>query len=177
MRRPAAQPPPHPPLLKLQGVDRQSARVFHAFMRLLHLHRQATLKSLAARGWAFSQMGCLRALAQNDGMSQKDLAELLHLSRPSITTMLNAIEGQGVISRRTDAQDRRLTRVYLTRKGREIEHEMHTGVAYYINHTVGALSADEQKSLERLLTRLADNIARTMKDSIADQDATVGAAE
>ena len=158
-------PPPHPPLMELEGVDPQATSVFRAFMRTLHLHRQALLKSLAEQGRSFSQVGCLRVLANNDGMSQRDVADTLHLSRPSVTTMLHAMEEQGLVTRRADERDRRLTRVYLTDAGRELEHEMHAGISDYIKHTVGALAPDEQATLERLLNKLSDNIAQSIDRS------------
>ncbi len=176
MHRPPTSPP-HGPNLDLEGVDPQATSVFRAFMRTLHLHRQALLKSLAEQGRSFSQVGCLRVLANNDGMSQRDLAEMLHLSRPSVTTMLHAMEEQGLITRRADDQDRRLTRVYLTDSGRVLEREMQAGVADYIKHTVGALEPDEQETLERLLNKLNDNIAQSIADPTTEEDVTVGAAE
>ena len=176
MQKPGTSPP-HGPNLDLEGVDPQTTSVFRAFMRTLHLHRQALLKSLAEQGRSFSQVGCLRVLASNDGMSQRDLAETLHLSRPSVTTMLHAMEDEGLITRRADEQDRRLTRVYLTKDGRQLEHEMHAGVADYIKHTVGALEPEEQQTLERLLNKLNDNIAQSIAEPTIEEDETMGAAE
>ena len=43
---------------------------------------------------------------------------MLHLSRPSVTAMLQALEKSGAIERRSDERDQRLTRVYLTDEGR-----------------------------------------------------------
>ncbi len=167
---------PHAPNLELEGVDPLSTSVFRTFMRTLQLHRQAVTKSLAERGRGFSQVGCLRVLAENDGISQRDLAETLHLSRPSISTMLHAMEEEGAIVRRPDERDRRLTRVYLTDTGRELEAEMRTGIADYINRTIGTLSRDEREALERLLGKLAESIAETITE-LPETEAAIGAAE
>ncbi len=171
--------PPHPPITELEGGDPQSTRAFRAFMRTLHLHRQATLKSLNAQGRGFSQVGCLRVLAENDGMSQRDLAETLHLSRPAVTTILHTMEEAGEIERRPDEHDRRLTRVYLTDEGRIVEQRMRAGVADYISHTIGALTPAESETLEHLLGKLSDSIETTMTEPTTEveDDLTKGAAE
>ncbi len=161
---------PHGPHLELEGVDPLSTRVFGAFMKALHLHRQAVTKALASQGRNFSQVGCLRVLADNDGMSQRDLADTLHLSRPSVTTMLHAMEAEGAIVRRPDDHDRRLTRVYLTDSGRALEQGMRAGLADYLNRTVGTMSKGDRETLERLLGKLADSIADTLADSPVEGD-------
>jgi DNA-binding MarR family transcriptional regulator len=134
-------------------------------MKTLHLHRQAVTKALAEQGRPFSQVGCLKVLADNDGISQRDLAETLHLSRPSVTTMLHAMEDEGAILRRPDEHDRRLTRVYLTDRGRNIETKMRAGLAQYINRTIGSMSKTDRRELERLFGRLSASIADTLADS------------
>jgi DNA-binding MarR family transcriptional regulator len=161
---------PHGLHTELEGVDPLSTRVFAAFMKTLHLHRQAILKSLSDSGRGFSQVGCLRVVADNDGISQRDLADTLHLSRPSVTTMLHSMEEEGAIVRRPDERDRRLTRVYMTDAGRAIEQEMRAGMADYINRTVGTLSTADREALEQLLNKLSESIANTLADPPAEED-------
>jgi DNA-binding MarR family transcriptional regulator len=160
---------PHGPHMELEGVDPLSTRVFGAFMKALHLHRQAVTKALTSQGRNFSQAGCLRVVAENDGISQRDLAETLHLSRPSVTTMLHAMEDEGAIIRRPDARDRRLTRVYLTDSGRALEQGMRSGLADYVNRTIGSMSKPDRETLEDLLGKLAESIATTLVDSPAEE--------
>ena len=162
--------PPHGLHMELEGVDPLSTSVFGAFMRALHLHRQAVTKSLSDKGQRFTQAGCLWVLSGNDGISQRDLAETLHLSRPSVTTMLHAMEEEGAIVRRADEQDRRLTRVYLTDRGRTIEQEVRVGLADYINRTFGSMSKVDREGLERLLGELSDSIAVTLSDPTVEED-------
>ena len=47
----------------------------------------------------------LRFLSVNDGITQRDLAEALHVARPTVTKMLNAMEKAGLVRRRPDAAD------------------------------------------------------------------------
>lgn len=163
-------PAPHGHLTPLDGVDSASAAVFHAYMRTLHLHRAGMMRTLEEHGGRFGQSACLRGLAQHDGLSQRDLAESLHISAPTVTAMLSAMERDELIERRADEQDRRVTRVFLSPKGRQLEAAQRERFAGYINRTVGTLDPSDRAELARLLRMLGDAIERDMGASAAGGD-------
>jgi DNA-binding MarR family transcriptional regulator len=101
----------------------------------------------------------LRLLSQNDGMRQRDLAETLHLSPPRITSILQGLERSGAVSREPDADDQRVTRVFLTPEGRKRELEHRAAFEEYISQTIGALSQADRVELTRLLDEVSGNIA------------------
>ena len=154
----------HPPTLEFEGVDELTAQVFHAFRRAIQLQRQVVLRTLSQEGGHHGEAFCLRALADNDGISQRDLASMLHLSRPRVTKMLQALEASGVVERRSDERDRRLTRVFLTPEGRHRERELHARWADHINQTIGSLSEKDRRELGRLLDELSDHTSRILSD-------------
>ncbi|MCM3081388.1 MULTISPECIES: MarR family transcriptional regulator [Brevibacillus] len=59
----------------------------------------------------------LLRLAKTDGLIQKDLAEHILIKPASLTTMLTRMEKSGMVTRQTDSQDQRISRVFLTEKG------------------------------------------------------------
>jgi len=93
-------------------------------MRSLHLHRQLMVKLMADQDAHPGQAFALRMLGANDGISQRDLAEAMQLSRPAVTTMLQRMQKAGLIDRRPDERDQRVMRTYLTDQGRELESQM-----------------------------------------------------
>jgi len=145
---------------ELDGVDELSARVFRAFLTTLRLHKQQMMRSLAARGMHPGQAFCLRVLTTNDGTSQRDLADALHLARPTVTKMVQALERSGAVDRRPDPGDQRLTRVYLTASGRALEREMRQVAADYVSATISKLSEADRRELARLLEELGASIER-----------------
>lgn len=149
--------------LELEGVDPLSTRVFRAMLRTTHLQRQLMVKTLAAKGSHPGQAFCLRLVAENDGISQRDLADTLHLSRPRVTTMLQAMEKAGAIVRRTDPDDQRLTRVFLTDDGRRLDGELRALSSARVNETIGALPEADREELERLLGALADRVTDALR--------------
>ncbi len=89
-------------------------RVFGALHRAMHGHRQLMARKLAERDVPPGQALCMRAVSHHDGITQRDLAEMLGLSRPTVTVMLQKLERAGLIERRADEADQRYTRIYLT---------------------------------------------------------------
>jgi MarR family transcriptional regulator, organic hydroperoxide resistance regulator len=155
---PGAVPPPEGGA----GIDGATSDVFQALGRVFHLHRQAMQRRLskpeAHHGEAFS----MRLLAHHDGMSQSDLADTLHLSRPRVTSILQGLEKAGAIRREADPIDQRVTRVFLTEEGRRREMENRAGFEEYVNGIIGRLSEDDKRQLARLLDEVSGNIALFM---------------
>lgn len=146
----------------MDGVDPLSFAVFGAFMRSIHLHRQLMTRLLAQKDSHPGQVFCLQMLAAHDGISQRDLAQRMHLSRPTVTTMLQRMEKAGSIVRRPDEADQRLTRVHLTDAGRALEAEMRVLFAEYIHAAFDPMTAKDREDLERLLGTVAENTARAL---------------
>jgi DNA-binding MarR family transcriptional regulator len=144
------------------AVEGSSALVFRAFMRVMRLHRQVMIRTLTARGAHPGQAFCLRMLAAHDGITQRDMAERMHLARPTLSRMLQAMERANMIARRPDAADQRLTRVYLTDAGRDREREFTAVASDYVNRTIGTMSEDDRCELARLLDQLADSLSRVL---------------
>ena len=148
---------------ELKGVDDLSARVFRAFLGTARMHMQLMVRTLADRGTHPGQAMCLRLLTVNDGVSQRDLADMLHVARPTVTKMLQGMEKAGLVERRSDAADQRLTRVYLTAAGRDAEEEMGVAAAEYVNATIATLPEDDRRELARLLEDLGACISEAME--------------
>ncbi len=146
-------------ILDLDGVDRLSARAFHALITTARLHVRSMSEALAGSGCHHGQAICLRLLSARDGATQRELAGLLDVAPPTVSKMLRALEQAGLVERRPDKADRRLTRVHLTSRGREREREISLAVGRYVDATFGALPERERRDLVRLLDRLGERIA------------------
>lgn len=146
----------------MAGLDTLSVEVFSAFRRAMHLNRQLLGRMMATHGDHPGAAGVLRALSESDGISQRDLAEVLHLSRPTVTTMLQRMELNGLIERWDDEADQRLTRIRLTEKGRSQSEMATESFTTYVDDTIGAMAESDRRELARLLNVLADNTAAAL---------------
>ena len=146
-----------------EEVDATTMAAFRAFKRAMMLHRRLLMATFAEESMHPAQAGCLQALAHRDGMSQSDLAEMLHVSRPTVTTMLQRMEGAEVIERRPDEADSRVTRVYLTEAGRALADEMHAGFVDMLNVSMGSMSDADKREFARILGAVNDHVESVLK--------------
>ena len=159
-----------PSFSEIRGVDPASLRVFHAFFRAMRLHRQLMFKMMSDKNIYPGQAGCLWVIGNHDGITQRDLARRLHVARPTVTVMLHKMEAAGLIARRPDEKDQRLTRIYLTDAGRRLQDEMNSTLTDFISASFSNMPADDLKDFERLLSSLCSIIDRELSspESVTD---------
>jgi MarR family transcriptional regulator, transcriptional regulator for hemolysin len=64
------------------------------------------------------------ALSKKDGINQRELAELLDLETPTLVRILDAMEAQNFVERRTPDSDRRAKQIFMTEAGKAIASEV-----------------------------------------------------
>lgn len=67
------------------------------------------------------QVYVLNELWDKDGQSQAEIMKTLGVSAPTITKMINSLVNSSFIQTRRCKNDARMTRVYLTKKGKVIQ--------------------------------------------------------
>ena len=159
-----------PSFSEIRGVDPASLRVFHAFFRAMRLHRQLMFRMMSDKDIYSGQAGCLWIIGNHDGIPQRDLARRLHVARPTITVMLHKMAAAGLIARRPDEKDQRLTRIYLTDAGRCLQDEMNSTLGDFINASFGEMSADDLGDFERVLSSLCSIIDRELSSPKSTHD-------
>ncbi|MCM1991357.1 MarR family winged helix-turn-helix transcriptional regulator [Oceanirhabdus seepicola] len=63
-------------------------------------------------------------LFMDDGVSQDDLSKQLFINKSAVARSISSLEKKNYVLRRTDKYDKRIKRVYLTEKSREIEEKL-----------------------------------------------------
>lgn len=106
---------------------------------------------------------CIRhagSLAEQ-GMKVSDISKRLQVTSPTITQLINSLEGNGLVERTIDPSDRRAVRITLTKQGSElIERAADTFLAS-INSLITALGEDESNRLADLLTQAYEHFNET----------------
>ena len=149
---------PHMAPPATRNVDQATLQAFQALGRVFHLQRQAMQRRLSNPDTHHGELISLRLLAATEGMSQRELAETLHLSRPRITSILQGLEKAGAVRREPDPDDQRITRVYLTAEGRRQEMVNRAAFEEYVNKTIGSLSETDKLELARILDQVSARI-------------------
>ncbi|WII38800.1 MarR family winged helix-turn-helix transcriptional regulator [Paenibacillus thiaminolyticus] len=115
-------------------------------------------KVVSPFGITVDQWEILVVLWEQEGITQKELAERLYKDQTNIARMLFKLETKGFIHRVTHETDRRALRVYLTSKGREIKDEImeHSIEAY--KKTIAGLTEEEVDNFRRTLAVMYNNV-------------------
>ena len=94
--------------------------VLGLFMRASHAYFQKSFRQLNNIGLHPGQPPMLWHIFQEEGLSQKELARRLQVKPPTVNVSLQRMERADYICRRQDEKDQRVSRIYLTEKGREL---------------------------------------------------------
>lgn len=112
------------------------------------------------KGMSFARANLLFAVhaAQvNDTSSRMvDIALDLGVTARTLTTMVDALEKQGLVERVPDANDRRAIQLELTDDGREALDPLAQALDVACEAVIGPLDDAERQTLLRLLTRLIE---------------------
>jgi len=107
-------------------------------------------------------------LVEEDGLSQSQLAARLGVEIGTVAKTVQRMEKEGLLIRRQDVEDARISRVYLTEKGRYLgEPALHIWKDLDACLVQG-MSQAEQLLFRRLLDQAAANFSRS-SFSLADE--------
>lgn len=93
-------------------------------------------------------------LGDSEGAPQTEIGRAFHLSAASVTSMLQRMERDGWVVRKTDPNDQRVSRVYLTEKARKLHQEARSNFLELEREVTGVLTAREQGELHTLLVKV-----------------------
>ena len=118
------------------------------------LHRQRADELLNEIGLHVGQEMLLSGLWQKEGITQTELAEYVKIQPATVTNMLQRLERGGFVERRSDVADQRISRVYTTEKGRNMEEAVEEAWSQLEQESFAGLNAEEGVLLRRLLLQV-----------------------
>jgi DNA-binding MarR family transcriptional regulator len=104
------------------------------------------------------QPAMLRALWAGDGVTHSALAGQLNKSPATITKTVKRMEKAGFVERKPDPRDERLSRVYLTAAGRDVQAAVEQVWREFELQAFAGFSQEEMATLRGLLQRVCHNI-------------------
>jgi DNA-binding MarR family transcriptional regulator len=125
-------------------------QTLHRLIRLMH--RRAHYRKRMQGGLYHGQATLLRLAAQKDGAIQRDLAVEMDVRPSSMTEMLTRLEMNGMVVRRQDESDQRVTRIFITEEGKKLAEQMNA--AADMEDIFDVLSSEEKHQLLAILEKL-----------------------
>ena len=101
-------------------------------------------------------------LQQEKGVpvNQRLIEETLHLKNPTVTGILNRLEGKGFVVRVASERDRRANIIVLTEKAHHMREEVLSAVARKEEALLSGFSEEEIDQLGALLAKMYANMSR-----------------
>lgn len=129
--------------------------------RILQIHRAHRNRAEAGfneLGLYTGQEWVLFQLWNKEGQTQTQLVSSLRVEPPTVTKTLDRLEKTGLVERRQDPDDARVSRVYLTPAGRVLEAKVRKVWDDLEALTTEGLSDVELALLRRLLDQIFQNL-------------------
>jgi DNA-binding MarR family transcriptional regulator len=130
------------------------------WVRLLESHNRmlSELRRRLAHDCTLPRFDLLANLEREDGQTLAALSRRMLVTAGNLTGLVDRAERDGVVERRPDPSDRRLSRVFLTSRGRELVQGLIPAHAQHVSELLSMLDATERRELRRLLGKLRDSL-------------------
>jgi DNA-binding MarR family transcriptional regulator len=135
-----------------------SNSLYHVFARVIKSHYKRIHSLLEEIGLYPGQHPMLFILGHKGGQSQKELAEKLKIKPATITVMITRMEKVGLVERKQDTEDQRISRVYLTEKGKEIFSLVKEKLEEINEECFKNFTEEEKVLLRRLFLQMLENL-------------------
>lgn len=102
-------------------------------------------------------------LHNHEGITQKELAEKLNVTPPTVAVMIRRMEKYELIEKKHDKNDRRIYRVHLSKKGREMIKELHKIFKELEIVVFENFDNEEKETLRNFLNKVVSNIEMSLE--------------
>ena len=137
-------------------------KIFSSFsfllVRLVRAHRSLVRHEMQALGLHRGQPHVLFALQKQDGRSNSELSSFLEITPATLTNKVKRMEKAGLVQRRRDPEDERISRIYLTDKGHGIMDTLRASMQEIEDVLLRGFTDAEVERLKADLRQVVDNL-------------------
>ena len=127
-------------------------------------HRSIMDARFREKGLYFGQPPILKYLSENKDATQKEIADYLHISAPSVATSLKRMEESGLVVRVENKEDARRNTVKLTKKGKELVEYADNLFLRVDDAAYKGFTEEELNMLTQFLERMNNNLTAFAKE-------------
>ncbi|MBQ8766741.1 MAG: MarR family transcriptional regulator [Clostridia bacterium] len=139
-------------------MEQKVEKLDTAFKRFHGLRREIIDAKFREYGLGFGQPPILKYLSDHENVTQKEIADCLHVSQPAIAKSLKKMEEAGFIVRLENKKDTRCHKLKLTKKGKEIVSFADDYFLNIDNITYTGFTEDEIELLSSFVERMNKNL-------------------
>lgn len=126
--------------------------------------RLAEMEMKKQLGLTPAQWKVILVLNIMDGLTQKEIAEKISIDGSTLVPVLDKMEQEGLVQRKTDPQDRRNNRIFLTDKSESTVDSI-IGIVFQLRKIVYAgISESEINSTKNVIRSILQNVDTAMNN-------------
>lgn len=150
------------------GFD-EKKETFQEFLKeLAHLYFLKVYNQMEDYGLHPGQVAVMKELEKREGRSQRELADLLHIKPPTVAVSIKRMEKSGFVERKQDEKDQRITRIYLTEYGKQVNKEISELLQKNEADLFIGFEEGEKYLFRRFLKQMIQNLHETMPQNVKE---------
>lgn len=128
--------------------------------KLIHRYGSLNFGRFQKLGIHPGQLPVFSILSRQEGVSLREMADLLHIKPPTVTVTIQRLEKAGFVCKKQDEKDQRIARIYLTEKGKNLGEEILALVRENEQTMMEGFSEEELVLLKAFLRRILENLSK-----------------
>lgn len=136
----------------------------HLLAQVCRLHHAHFHELLQNTGVFRGQPPVLEALMERDGQTHSELLERLHVKPATMTRMVQRMKRAGMLTTRRDPIDKRVSRVYITARGRDVRAALAQAFATSEADAFAGFTLEERVLLRRFLLQIRENLIKVVSE-------------
>lgn len=131
-------------------------RIWFRFLRIRQRAYGIMTRRLKDIGLSIAQFDLLSTLTESEGLSQRDLAERLYVTKGNVSGLVDRLVEAGLVDRRAIQGDRRSYALYLTQEGHRLAQVGMEAQRLFVEQTLGKLSQQDLVILDGTINQWRD---------------------
>lgn len=147
----------------------QDNTINFCLVRMIHSYTSLSFKKFMELGVHPGQLPVLKNVYENEGISLRELAKKIHVRPPTVTVTIQRLEKAGLVYKKADPVDLRVSRIYLTEEGKNIQIEIKALLDESEQILTQGFSEEELAVLRSYFERIVKNLVEAGAESCVDR--------
>lgn len=134
--------------------------IIKAMLDFNHVHRYYIQQIMESEGLFYGQLPILEVVKTKGSCTQKEIANQLKVTPPSVTTSVKRLEKKGYLKKSIDSKDQRNTLITITEEGKKKAEACRDKFDRIDAYFFRVLSEEECETLKKILFKLNEAIGK-----------------
>ncbi len=128
-----------------------------SFLAFRHMMTSQLLTEAKGFGLSLSHFEVIMFLAHSGEASMKEIAEIMHITPPSASALVDTLVEKKLVKRTPSEEDRRTIHIYLNPEAHKLMISVHKKKVAVFKKLLSKLNGEDQENLIRILNKLINN--------------------